>query len=116
MLTIYYTMVKSRHYEEKIREIYLNDKKPLFNIAAGKIPGEMHLSAGQEPTAAWMSVLLRDDDFVYSTHRPHHTAISKGVDLNKMTAEIMGKKQDLAMERADICIYLIHKNILPALA
>ena len=95
MLTIYYTMVKSRHYEEKIREIYLNDKKPLFNIAAGKIPGEMHLSAGQEPTAAWMSVLLRDDDFVYSTHRPHHTAISKGVDLNKMTAEIMGKKTGL---------------------
>ncbi len=95
MLTIYYTMLKSRHYEEKIREIYLNDKKPLFNIAAGKIPGEMHLSAGQEPTAAWMSVLLRDDDFVYSTHRPHHTAISKGVDLNKMTAEIMGKEAGL---------------------
>ncbi len=94
-LAIYYNMVKSRHYEEKIRELYLADKKPLFSIAAGKIPGEMHLAAGQEPTAAWMSVLLNDEDFVYSTHRPHHTAISKGVDLNKMTAEIMGRTTGL---------------------
>ena len=62
--------MKSRKYEEKLREVYLADKKPLFSIAAGKIPGEMHLSAGQEPSAAWMSALLREDDFVYSTHRP----------------------------------------------
>ena len=96
LITIYSTMIKSRKYEEKLRDIYLSDKKPLFNIAAGKIPGEMHLSAGQEPSAAWMSVLLRDDDFVYSTHRPHHTAISKGVDLNRMTAEIMGKHGGLS--------------------
>ncbi len=95
VVILYSTMVKSRHYEEKIRELYLNDKKPLFSIAAGKIPGEMHLSAGQEPAAAWMAVLLRKDDFVYSTHRPHHTAISKGVDLNKMTAEIMGRTTGL---------------------
>ena len=96
LITIYSTMIKSRKYEEKLRDIYLSDKKPLFNIAAGKIPGEMHLSAGQEPSAAWMSVLLRDDDFVYGTHRPHHTAISKGVDLNRMTAEIMGKHGGLS--------------------
>jgi len=96
LVTIYSTMIKSRKYEEKLRDIYLSDKKPLFNIAAGKIPGEMHLSAGQEPSAAWMSVLLRDNDFVYSTHRPHHTAISKGVDLNRMTAEIMGKHGGLS--------------------
>ena len=89
-------MIKIRKYEEKLRDIYLSDKKPLFNIAAGKIPGEMHLSAGQEPSAAWMSVLLRNDDFVYSTHRPHHTAIAKGVDLNRMTAEIMGKHGGLS--------------------
>jgi 2-oxoisovalerate dehydrogenase E1 component len=96
LITIYSTMIKSRKYEEKLRDLYLSDKKPLFSIAAGKIPGEMHLSAGQEPSAAWMSVLLRDDDFVYSTHRPHHTAISKGVDLNRMTAEIMGKHGGLS--------------------
>ncbi len=96
LVTIYSTMIKCRKYEEKLRDIYLSDKKPLFNIAAGKIPGEMHLSAGQEPSAAWMSVLLRDNDFVYSTHRPHHTAISKGVDLNRMTAEIMGKHGGLS--------------------
>ncbi|EQB73555.1 MAG: hypothetical protein AMDU4_FER2C00057G0026 [Ferroplasma sp. Type II] len=96
LVTIYSTMIKSRKYEEKLRDIYLSDKKPLFSIAAGKIPGEMHLSAGQEPSAAWMSVLLRDNDFVYSTHRPHHTAISKGVDLNRMTAEIMGKHGGLS--------------------
>ena len=96
LLKVYSTMIKSRKYEEKLREVYLADKKPLFSIAAGKIPGEMHLSAGQEPSAAWMSALLRDDDFVYSTHRPHHTAIAKGVDLNRMTAEIMGREGGLS--------------------
>ncbi|MEM0140283.1 MAG: hypothetical protein QXZ44_06725 [Ferroplasma sp.] len=43
LIKIYFTMVKSRKYEPKLREYYLVGRKPLFSIAAGKIPGEMHL-------------------------------------------------------------------------
>ena len=35
---IYSVMFKSRIYEEKLRDTYPADKKPLFSIAAGKIP------------------------------------------------------------------------------
>lgn len=39
---------------------------------------------------------LTAEDTVTSTHRPHHVAIAKGVDLDKMTAEIFGKKSGLS--------------------
>lgn len=94
-LKMYYTMLKIRFFEETIRELYYEGKRPVFNIAAGPIPGEMHLSAGQEPAAAWMVAHLKKGDMVFGTHRAHHTAIAKGVDLKKMAAEIMGKATGL---------------------
>jgi pyruvate dehydrogenase E1 component alpha subunit len=56
----------------------------------------MHLAAGQEPCAAGVCVHLKKEDTVTATHRPHHVAIAKGVDLKKMTAEIYGKESGLA--------------------
>jgi len=94
-LKMYYTMLKIRFFEDTIRELYYEGKKPVFNIAAGPIPGEMHLAAGQEPAAVWIVAHLRKGDMVFGTHRAHHTAIAKGVDLKKMAAEIMGKATGL---------------------
>lgn len=85
------TMVTIRLYEERLAEIYLEGKSPRFDIAAGTIPGEMHLAAGQEPVAAGVCAHLRKEDAVTAPHRPHHFAIAKGVDLHRMTAEIFGK-------------------------
>jgi acetoin:2,6-dichlorophenolindophenol oxidoreductase subunit alpha len=95
LVDMYETMVKIRRYEERIREIYLDDKLPAFDIAAGLIPGEMHLSAGQEPVAAGVRPHLRPGDAITATHRPHHVAIAQGVDLKKMTAEIFGRAPGL---------------------
>ena len=53
LVDMYETMVKIRRFEERIREIYFADKLPAFDIAAGLVPGEMHLAAGQEPVAWW---------------------------------------------------------------
>lgn len=88
---MYETMVKSRYYEEMMVEAYNEGKSPVFNIGAGPVPGEMHLSNGQEPAAVGICAHLTKDDTVASPHRPHHHAIAKGIDLNKMTAEIFGK-------------------------
>ncbi len=93
--TMYATMVKIRYYEERLAEIYREGKTPLFDISAGPVPGEMHLAAGQEPVAAGVCLHLRPDDTVTASHRPHHVAIAKGVDLKKMTAEIFGKRTGL---------------------
>ncbi|MEH6649890.1 MAG: thiamine pyrophosphate-dependent dehydrogenase E1 component subunit alpha [Motiliproteus sp.] len=56
----------------------------------------MHLSNGQEPCAVGVCAHLTAEDIVTSTHRPHHVAIAKGVDLDKMTAEIFGKQTGLS--------------------
>ena len=46
-LWMYEKMVTSRRFEEAIARIYLEGKQPVFNMANGPIPGEMHLSDGQ---------------------------------------------------------------------
>lgn len=86
------TMVLIRTYEEAIRREYYADKKPAFDIGAGLVPGEMHLSAGQEPVAAGICAHLTSEDALVATHRPHHVAIAKGVALRPMTAEIFGRE------------------------
>jgi len=95
-LWIYATMVKSRHFEALIKPAYFEGKQPLFNMAKGPIPGEMHLSDGQEPCAVGVCAHLRPDDTVTATHRPHHIAIAKGVALEAMAAEIFGKNAGLS--------------------
>jgi TPP-dependent pyruvate/acetoin dehydrogenase alpha subunit len=95
-LWMYQTMVKSRAFEERIFTAYFEGKSPVFNMANGPIPGEMHLSNGQEPCAVGVCAHLEKGDFVTATHRPHHIAIAKGVDLDAMAAEIFGKKTGLS--------------------
>jgi len=94
--TVYGNMVKSRYFEDTMAQVYMEGKTPQFDIGAGTVPGEMHLSAGQEPCAAAVCIHLKSSDAVTATHRPHHVAIAKGVDLNRMTAEIFGKATGLA--------------------
>ncbi|WP_217702713.1 thiamine pyrophosphate-dependent dehydrogenase E1 component subunit alpha [Nocardioides guangzhouensis] len=96
---LYETMVLSRAYEEAILREYHADKGPGFDIGKGLVPGEMHLSAGQEPVAAGVCAHLTSDDAVTATHRPHHFAVAHGVDLGKMTAEIFGRETGLGRGR-----------------
>ncbi|MHB8274588.1 MAG: thiamine pyrophosphate-dependent dehydrogenase E1 component subunit alpha [Dermatophilaceae bacterium] len=93
------TMVLIRTYEEAIRAVYYADKKPAFDIGAGLVPGEMHLSAGQEPVAVGICAHLTAEDAVTATHRPHHLAIAHGVALRPMTAEIFGRETGLGRGR-----------------
>lgn len=93
---MYRMMVTSRKFEEAIATIYMEGKTPAFNMADGPIPGEMHLSNGQEPVAVGVCAHLEADDVVTATHRPHHQAIAKGVNLERMAAEIFGKKTGLS--------------------
>ena len=93
---MYRNMLISRYMEERIETIYMEGKKPIFNMANGPIPGEMHLSNGQEPCAVGVCCHLGAEDIVTATHRPHHIAVAKGVDIKKMMAEIFGKKTGLS--------------------
>jgi TPP-dependent pyruvate/acetoin dehydrogenase alpha subunit len=94
-LGFYKQMVRIRTYEEAIRRDYHADKTPAWDIGAGLIPGEMHLSAGQEPVAVGLCANLRDSDAMTAPHRPHHLALAKGVSMFAMTAEIFGRTTGL---------------------
>src|SRR3546814_14467020 len=93
-------MATTRQYEDAVFAAYIEGKNPIFNIALGPIPGEMHLANGQEPTAAGVCAHLTPDDFITATHRSHHVAIAKSVDLKAMTAELFGKRTGLSGGRA----------------
>lgn len=74
--------LKIRSVEEKISKEYKNQKM--------RCP--VHLSLGQEIPSAAINTLLNKDDFAISYHRAHAHYISKGGNLNKLIAEIYGKK------------------------
>ena len=92
-------MVLIRTYEEAMLREYHADKSPGFDIGAGLVPGEMHLSAGQEPVAAGLGMHLTKNDAMTAAHRLHHVAIAKGVRLREMTAEIFGRETGLGRGR-----------------
>jgi pyruvate dehydrogenase E1 component alpha subunit len=75
-------MVTVRQFETMTGELF----------AEGKIPGFIHLSIGQEGSSVGVCSVLRPDDYLTTTHRGHGHMIAKGADLNKMVAELFGKK------------------------
>src|ERR687884_230259 len=81
LLDMYERMVQIRTFEDTASK----------KFAAGKIPGFVHLYAGEEAVAVGVCAHLRDSDYITSTHRGHGHCIAKGVDVNAMMAEIFGK-------------------------
>lgn len=96
LIWMFERMVTSRFFEEQLLAAYLEGKQPSFNMADGPLPGEMHLSMGQEPCAVGVCAHLTNDDVVTAPHRVHHLAIAKGVELKAMAAEIFGKRSGLS--------------------
>ena len=94
-LEMHHQMVRIRRFEETLQQVYMEGKSPAFDIAAGPVPGEMHLAAGQEPVAAGVCLHLRASDAVTATHRPHHIALAHGMDMQRMMAEVFGKDTGL---------------------
>ena len=67
LLWIYERMLMIREFEDQVRELF----------ATGKLPGFVHLYAGEEAVAVGACANLRDDDFITSTHRGHGHCIAK---------------------------------------
>jgi TPP-dependent pyruvate/acetoin dehydrogenase alpha subunit len=82
LMELYQKMYKARTFEETLYFLFLQ----------GKIPGSLHQSQGQEAVSVGVCSLLNKDDVVYSTHRPHSDYISKGADMTRVIAEILGRE------------------------
>src|SRR3546814_20991766 len=103
-------MVKSRELENRIKTIYFEGKTPVFNMAKGPIPGQMHLSVGQEPCAVGVCAHLPPSDSVTATHRPHPVASAQGVNVRALAAEIFGKTTGVS-PAPGAHIHLFHASV-----
>lgn len=86
-LSLLRMMVLIRRFEERIKVLYKEKK----------IAGAIHLYIGQEAIAAGVCAALRDDDYVFSTHRGHGHALAKTGMVHEIMAELMGR--DTGMSR-----------------
>ncbi|MDW8017996.1 MAG: thiamine pyrophosphate-dependent enzyme [Thermus sp.] len=81
LLDLYRRMYRIRRFEERVERLFL----------AGKIPGFVHLSIGQEAVAVGVLAHYRPGDYLTSTHRGHGHALAVGVDPGAMMAELFGR-------------------------
>jgi len=77
---------------ERIALIRAFEETTMRQFADGRIPGFVHLYAGEEAVAVGVCTHLDDSDFITSTHRGHGHCIAKGVDVAAMAAELMGRR------------------------
>jgi acetoin:2,6-dichlorophenolindophenol oxidoreductase subunit alpha len=66
----------------------------------GKTRGPIHRCDGQEAVGIGATAMLRDTDFLTSTHRGHAHFVGKGLDLHRIIAEIFGRKTGYCGGRA----------------
>ncbi len=82
LVRMYRDMVRVRTFEERVRDLY----------AAKRLPGFVHLSIGQEACAVGVCAGLRPDDYIITTHRGHGHMVAKGASVDRMMAELYGKR------------------------
>jgi pyruvate dehydrogenase E1 component alpha subunit len=78
---MYKDMVRIRLFENKVDEL----------VRIGELFGFYHLYIGEEAVAVGACSALNRDDYITSTHRGHGHTIAKGMGLDRMMAELMGK-------------------------
>ena len=81
LLWAYERMKLIRTFEDRVSGLF----------AEGKLPGFVHLYAGEEAMGVGVISHLTDKDYITSTHRGHGHCIAKEVDVNSMMAEVYGK-------------------------
>lgn len=84
-LGIYEKLHEMRQFSVAINKMFLS----------GLIRGSAHLSTGMEAIAAGFGAALRSDDYVLATYRGHAHTIAKGVPIDEIMAEIIGRKHGM---------------------
>src|SRR4051794_1263087 len=74
-------MALIRAFETRVAELYRD----------GEIPGFVHVSLGQEAVAAGVGTALQEGDYLATTHRGHGHCLARGVDVDRMMAELFAR-------------------------
>jgi pyruvate dehydrogenase E1 component alpha subunit len=78
---MYYKMVLTRNFEETAVRLF----------SLGKVHGTAHFCIGEEATGIGVTAALELVDLIYATHRGHGQSLGKGMEVNRMMAEFLGK-------------------------
>lgn len=81
MLEMYEKMLLIRNFDMELSKLY----------SRGFVHGMTHYSVGEEAANVGAIYPMKKTDLMYSNHRGHGQTITKGIDLNKMMAEILGR-------------------------
>jgi len=82
LLQIYTTMQRIRTFENRTDELFQK----------GIVKGTAHSYVGEEAIASGVCAALNEGDYIASYHRGHGHCIAKGADLDRMMAELFGRK------------------------
>lgn len=86
LLSMFRRMSLIRRFEDTLYQLFLQ----------GLVPGTLHQYQGQEAVAVGVCFALRDDDVMFSTHRPVGHFLAKGSAARGIAAEIWGKETGCA--------------------
>ena len=78
---MYLKMVQTRYFEETAMRLF----------SQGKVHGTAHFCIGEEAAAIGTTSALAPEDLIYATHRGHGQSIGKGMNIDRMMAEFLGK-------------------------
>jgi len=105
LMNLYETMLKMRRFEEEVFEFYKQ----------GLMPGLAHLYLGQEAVATGVCAALEEKDYIGSTHRGHGHLVARGANIDRMMAEILGKRDGYSKGKGgSMHIMAMDKGILGA--
>ncbi len=85
LLDAYRTMCRMRYFEEEVYRLFLQNL----------VKGSTHLGTGQEAVAAGVSAAMRSTDYVLATYRGHNHVLARGVAMEAIFGELMGKEAGL---------------------
>ena len=87
LLDMYYNMVLIRQFEETCKDLYVE----------ARIGGAyLHLYSGQEATGVGALFAIRPTDHVITAYRDHGIALLRGLDPNRVMAEMFGKRTGIS--------------------
>jgi acetoin:2,6-dichlorophenolindophenol oxidoreductase subunit alpha len=79
---LYLKMAQTRRFEETAARLFTE----------GKVHGTAHFCIGEEATGVGVCSALAKEDLIAQTHRGHNQAIGKGMSIDLMMAEFLGKE------------------------
>ena len=94
-LALYRSMSRIRQFEDRVHG----------DVIADKFEGYVHCYAGEEAVGVGVIAQLRSDDWLTSTYRNHGHAIARGVPLEAIAGELMGRASGVTAARAVRCTW-----------